>query len=502
MKLARPSCPGLRNRVRHGRALRVGALCCLLTLLTAIPAIAQNTPTDHNRAGREILRELIETNTTHSTGSVTAAAERMAARLIAAGFPKADVQVVGGVEKKRNLVARYRGTGTRKPILFIAHLDVVEARREDWSFDPFVLTEKDGYFYGRGTLDIKGGAATLVAAFVRLRQEKWVPDRDLILALTADEEGGPDNGVAWLLANRRDLIDAAFSINVDSGGGELHGGKLTAIQVQAAEKVYGSFTLTVKKAGGHSSLPTKDNAIYRLSAGLQRLAKFEFPVRLNDTTRAYFDRMAPAASANAADMRTLSKAPADSAGAKAAAARLSAASPFYNALLRTTCVATMLQAGHAENALPQAAQATVNCRVLPTEAPATIQQTLEKVLADPQIVVAPIGTPTPSPPSPLAPEVFKAIEIAARAVYGSGRPGTPTPAGVPLVPFMETGATDGLLLRNAGMPVYGVSGIAYDPDDMRAHGKDERILVKSFSEGLEFAYQLAKALAGPAAATR
>ena len=208
-----------------------------IALLAAVPAIAQNTSTDHQRLGREVLKELIETNTTLSSGSVTAAAERMAARLVSAGFPQADVQVVGGAEKKRNLVARYRGNGARKPILFIAHLDVVEARREDWSFDPFVLTEQDGYFYGRGTLDVKGGAATLVAAFVRLRQERWVPDRDLILALTADEEGGSDNGVSWLLANRRDLVEAEYSINVDTGGGELRSGTLTALDVQAAEKV-------------------------------------------------------------------------------------------------------------------------------------------------------------------------------------------------------------------------------------------------------------------------
>ena len=496
------SSPGLPNRLRDARILRLRAwsIWSVVTLFAVVPAMAQKTSAGYERLGRGILKELIETNTTASTGSVTAAAELMAARLVAAGFPTADVQVVGGVEKKRNLVARYRGQGTRKPILFIAHLDVVEARREDWSFDPFVLTEKDGYFYGRGTLDVKGGAATLVAAFVRLRQEQWVPDRDLILALTADEEGGPDNGVAWLLANRRDLIDADYSINVDAGGGELRGGKLTALDVQAAEKVYASFTLTVKNAGGHSSLPTKENAIYRLSAGLQHLAAFEFPVRLTDTTRAYFDRMAASASAgpSAADMRAVAKDPPD----PAAAARLSGTSPFYNALLRTTCVATRLQAGHAENALPQTAQATVNCRLLPDESPATVQRTLERILADPQIAVGPIGTPTPSPPSPLAPDVFKAIEIAARAVWSSA-PVTPRgSAGVPIVPFMETGATDGLLLRNAGIPVYGVTGIAYDPDDVRAHGKDERILVRSFNEGLEFAYQIAKALGGPSAATR
>jgi acetylornithine deacetylase/succinyl-diaminopimelate desuccinylase-like protein len=473
-----------------------------VALLTCIPAVAQNTAADHERLGRELLRDLIQTNTTQSTGSVTAAAELVAVRLIAAGFPKTDVQVVGGAEKKHNLVARYRGAGTRKPILFIAHLDVVEARREDWSFDPFVLTEKDGYFYGRGTIDQKGGAVTLAAAFIRLRQEQWKPDRDLILALTADEEGGPDNGVAWLLAHHRDLIDAEYCINVDAGGGELRGGKLTAVQVQAAEKVYASFTLTVKNAGGHSSLPAKDNAIYRLAAGLQRLAHFEFPVRLNETTRAYFKSMAPTAAANAADTRVVANEAAPPAELKAAAARLSASSPFYNALLHTTCVPTMLQGGHAENALPQTAQATVNCRLLPTEDPAAVPRTLERVLADPAIVVAPIAPATPSPPSPLAPEVFKGIETATRLVWDGGSAGTAGRASVPLVPFMETGATDGLLLRNAGMPVYGISGIPYDPDDYRAHGKDERILVKSFDEGLAFMYQLAKALAGPITASR
>ena len=463
----------------------------LVLLLTLVPLGAQ-APSDYQRMGRDVLKELIETDTTHSTGSTTLAAERMAARLVAAGFPKADVQIVRGTQKsaetKGNLVARYRGKGTRKPVLFLAHLDVVEARREDWSIDPFVLTEKDGYFYGRGTLDVKGGAATLVAAFVRLRQEQWTPDRDLILALTADEEGGTDNGVQWLLANRRDLIDADYTINLDAGGGELRGGKITALDVQAAEKVYASFSLTVKNAGGHSSLPTKDNAIYRLAAGLQRLAAFEFPVRLTDITRTYFERMAALSGDQAADMRAVAGKTPD----PAAAARLAAKSPFHNALLRTTCVATMLQGGHAENALPQTAQATVNCRLLPIDDAAAVQQTLVKVLADPQIVVAPIGTPTPSPPSPLAPEPLSAIEAAAKAVWGSA------PA-VPIIPHMETGATDGLFLRNAGIPVYGVSGIAYDPEDVRAHGKDERIFVKSYYEGLEFAYQIARALASPPA---
>jgi acetylornithine deacetylase/succinyl-diaminopimelate desuccinylase-like protein len=466
-----------------------------LMFLLGIVSLSAQPGADYQRMGRDILKELIEIDTTHPTGSTTVAAERMAARLLAAGFPKADVQVVRGSQKeaesKGNLVVRYRGMGVRKPILFFAHIDVVTAKRDDWSIDPFVLTEKDGYFYGRGTQDQKGGAATLVAAFVRLRQEQWVPDRDLILALTADEEGGPVNGVAWLLANRRDLIAADYSINIDTGGGELHGGKVTALDVQAAEKVYSAFSLTVKHPGGHGSLPTKDNAIYRLAAGLQRLAAFEFPVRLNEITRAYFNRMAAVSGDKAADMRAVARVPTD----LAAAERLASKSPFHNALLRTTCVATMLQAGHAENALPQTAQATVNCRLLPDEDITTIQQTLARIVADPQITVATIVAPTPSPPSPLAPEPLSAIEAAARAVYGN------SPA-VPIIPFMETGATDGLHLRNAGIPVYGVTGIAHDPDDVRAHGKDERILVRSFNEGLEFAYQLAKALASPAAGVK
>jgi acetylornithine deacetylase/succinyl-diaminopimelate desuccinylase-like protein len=471
------------------------SLAVVVISVLAVCSLGAQSALEYQRMGREILKQLVETDTTHATGSTTIAAERMAVRLVAAGFPKADVQVVRGDQKeaetKGNLVVRYRGKGTRKPILFIAHLDVVAAKREDWSMDPFVLNEKDGYFYGRGTQDQKGGAATLVAAFVRLRQEEWVPDRDLILALTADEEGGTVNGVTWLLENRRELVAADYSINIDTGGGELRGGKVTALDVQAAEKVFASFSMTVKNPGGHSSLPTKENAIYRLGAGLQRLAAFEFPVRLTDITRTYFDRMAAFSGAAGADMRAVARPAPD----LAAAARLSAKSPFHNALLRTTCVATMLQAGHAENALPQTAQATVNCRLLPIDDAAAVQKELVRVLADPQITVAPIGTPTPSPPSPLAPEPLSAIEAAAKAVWGSA----PT---VPIIPFMETGATDGLHLRNAGIPVYGVSGIAHDPDDVRAHGKDERIPVKSFNEGLEFAYQIARALGSPATSSK
>jgi acetylornithine deacetylase/succinyl-diaminopimelate desuccinylase-like protein len=459
----------------------------LLVLIAWTTPAARQADNAMRPLARDILKELIETNTTLSSGNTTLASERMAARLVAAGFPAADVVVVGGPDHRRNLVARLRGRpGGGRPVLFFAHLDVVEARREDWSMDPFLLTERDGWFYGRGTLDVKGAAATLVTAFCSLRQRGIVPARDLILALTADEEGGPNNGIQWLLANRRDLIDAAYAINLDSGGPEIRGGRVSSLTVQAAEKVFASFTLTVRNPGGHSSLPVPENAIYRLAAGLQRLAPLVLPTRTNEISRAYFDGQAALASgADAADMRAVSGLPTD----EAAARRLSAKSPFFNAMLRTTCVPTLLDGGHAENALPQTARATINCRMLPDEKPADVLQALVRAVADPQIEVAPIGTPTPSPPSPLAPDVVSAIEGAAQANWGR----------LSIVPFMETGATDGLYLRNVGIPVYGVTGIAYDPEDVRAHGKDERILVRSFDEGVAFMERLADALGRPTA---
>ena len=455
----------------------------LLVLLASGAPLAQTGPSDLHRTGRDILKELVETDTTHSSGNTTLAAERMEARLLAAGYPRPDVVVVGGADRKGNLVARLRGSGGgKKPILFLAHLDVVEAKKEDWTMDPFVLNEKDGYFYGRGTLDVKGGAAILVAAFAAWRQRGFVPDRDFILALTADEEGGTNNGVAWLLANRRDLIDAEFCVNVDAGGGEIRAGKVVALDVQAAEKVYVSFSLTVKNPGGHSSLPVKENAIYRLAAGLQRLATHEFPMRTNEVTRSYFEGMAKLGGASAADMRAVGGATMNEAAAK----RLSAASPLYNALLRTTCVPTQLEGGHAENALPQSARATVNCRMLPDDDPESVRQALVRTVADPQIDVAQIAAPSRGPASPLTPDVFKAIDAASRETWG----------GIPVIPFMETGATDGLHLRNAGMPVYGVAPIAYEVDDVRAHGKDERIVVRSFYEGIDFMIRLGTTLGG------
>jgi acetylornithine deacetylase/succinyl-diaminopimelate desuccinylase-like protein len=461
--------------------MRLSVIPAVLALASTAQA-QQQSPVTFHQLGHAILRELIETNTTGSSGNTTIAAGQLATRFRDAGFPEADVNVVGPTPKNLNLVVRFRGSGARKPILLIAHLDVVEARREDWTYDPFALTEHDGYFYGRGTQDQKGGAASLVTTLLRLKEEHVVPDRDLILALTAGEEGGmPYNGVQWLIKNKRDLIDAEYAINVDAGGGEMEHGKHTLFDVQAAEKVYHSVALTVKNAGGHSSLPRKDNAIYTLAKALDRLAAYDFPVKPNDVVKAYFSKAAATASpAIAADMRKVANGTADA----AAISRLSR-TPLYNALLRTTCVATMLEGGHAPNALPQTAKATVNCRMLPGEDAVAVEKTLTRIINDTTVHLAPIDTAVPSPASPLRPDVFSAVEASVKAIWGD----------VPIVPIMETGATDGLFLRNAGVSVYGFSGLFIPIDDVRAHGKDERILITSFDEALDFTYDLLKRIA-------
>jgi acetylornithine deacetylase/succinyl-diaminopimelate desuccinylase-like protein len=462
---------------RSLRLLWLGASCI------ASSALAQQQATsDFHALGHAILRELIETNTTASVGNTTTAAEQLQVRFNMAGFAPEDDQVIGPTVKNRNLIVRYRGSGAHKPVLLIAHLDVVEAKREDWTFDPFVLTEKDGYYYGRGTQDQKGGAAMLVTALLRLKQEKFVPDRDLILALTAGEEGGSSyNGVQWLLANKKALIDAEYVINVDAGGGELENGKHTLFDVQAAEKVYHSVSLTVKNPGGHSSLPRKDNAIYALAKALERVGAYESPAEPNDVVKKYFSQAASTVAPQvAADMRAVSAGTAT----PAAIARLST-TPLYNALLRTTCVATMLNGGHAPNALPQTATATVNCRMLPGENPSTVEAALVRAINDTSVHLAPIDTAQPSPASPLRPDVFAAVEASVKAVWGN----------VPVVPIMETGATDGLYLRNAGIPVYGFSGLFIATNDVRAHGKDERILVTAFDDGLDFTYDFLKRIA-------
>jgi acetylornithine deacetylase/succinyl-diaminopimelate desuccinylase-like protein len=444
----------------------------------AAPVASELLP--HQELARELLKELIEIDTTHSNGDNTAAAQAMADRLLAAGFPAEDVQVLAPVERKGNLVARYRGRDSeRKPLLLLAHIDVVEADPADWTLPPFTFIEEDGYFYGRGTTDDKDEAAIHIATFIRMKEEGFLPDRDIIVALTADEEGGPNNGVQWLLENHRELIDAEYALN-EGGGGAMKDGQRIANGVQASEKVYQSFTLEVTNPGGHSSLPLKDNAIYHLADALVRIRNHDFPVSLNEITQIFFERSANLEDGELADaMRGVLQSPPDP-----ASIAFFSDMPFYNSRLRTTCVATQLDAGHAENALPQRARATVNCRVLPGESIDSVHNTLETVIGNDQVSVTRVTPATPSPPSPLTPEVLGAIESITEEMW----------PGVPVIPTMSTGATDGLYLRNAGIPVYGVSGLFRDIDDNRSHGQNERILIESYFDGQEFLYQLTKIL--------
>jgi acetylornithine deacetylase/succinyl-diaminopimelate desuccinylase-like protein len=462
-------------RLRLVRHLLPGGLA----LLAAWRSAAAQTSVD-DRAARALFAELVGINTTHDHGSTTRAAQAVRRRLLAAGFPAKDVVVAGPNPARMNVVARLRGIGARKPILLLAHLDVVEAKREDWSLEPFTLTEKDGYFYGRGTSDIKDMAAIYAQTMIRLKREKVKLDRDVILALTADEEGGDDNGVQWLLSHRRSLIEAAYVINGDGGDPVMRDGQVYARNVQASEKVYMDLRLEVRNPGGHSSLPVKDNAIYRLSAALSRLAAYEFPPRLNEVTRAYFSRAAATAPDTiAARMRMVGET-----GDTIAMRRLSAGSAWFNAMLRTTCVATRLEGGHANNALPQTAAANVNCRMLPDERPDAVVDTIRRLVEDTAVHVTVTSEAVPSPPSPLVPEVLDPVDSITASMW----------PGAAVVPSMETGATDGLFFRNVGIPVYGVSGVALDEDDIRAHGQDERIRVEAFYEGLEFTWRLVQAM--------
>jgi acetylornithine deacetylase/succinyl-diaminopimelate desuccinylase-like protein len=461
----------------------------LLTSMLTMNSAAAQTRTEYQQLAHDIIRQLIEINTTDSVGNVTTAAEAMAKRLREAGFEEKDIQIAGPHGRKKNLIVRYHGTGARKPVLFIGHLDVVEARREDWTTDPFVFVEKDGYFYGRGTEDMKSGDALLVTSFIRLKKEGYLPDRDLILALTADEEGGTANGVDWLLKTHRDWIDAEYSINLDGGEFEKHKDKRLLAGLQASEKVYVDYQLESLNPGGHSSIPSPDNAIYHLSVALGKLQNFSFPVNMSEITRNYFLKTAALSSGqNAEDMRAAAKEPPD----LAAIARLSQV-PYFNSLLHTTCVATMLTGGHAPNALPQMARANVNCRVFPGEEPEAVRRTLEKLLADPKVTVTIVpvkaadGTLVPQvsvPPSPLLEEVVQAEEKTVDSLWPR----------LPVVPTMSTGASDGRYLRIAGIPTYGIACMFFELDDNRAHGKDERIEAKDFYDGVEVSYRLIKNL--------
>ena len=465
----------------------VASLFATLLLVPATVSGQTTSPDEYMQLARDIFSELIEINTTDSErGNNTIAARALARRLLDAGFPEEDVQVLvpSDAPTKGNLVARYRGRDrSLKPILLLAHIDVVEALPEDWSddLDPFSFIERDGFYYGRGVTDNKDEAAIYTANFIRMRREGFVPDRDILLALTADEEGGPRNGVVFLLEEHREWVDAAFALNEGGGGMERDGRKISN-NVQAAEKKYLSFTFRATNPGGHSSLPIRKNAIYDLARALLAVQDYAFPVMLHEVTEAFFAGSAALVGGEMGEaMRSILANPAD-----AQAEAILSPQPAYNSRLRTTCVATLLTGGHAPNALPQLAEATVNCRIFPTHDPDDVQRRLQEMAEPFDVEVIAQGEATPSPPSPLTDEVLGPIQRITEQMW----------PGVPVLPIMSTGATDGLYLRREGIPTYGVSGLFGDMDDTRAHGQDERISIQNFYEGQEFLYRLVKALSG------
>jgi len=462
------------------RVLGTGAL----VLASLAAARAQTVrPEAERQLAHDIYKEFIEIQSGYTTGATTPVAEAAAARLKAAGFPDADIFVGGASPKKANLVVRYHGTGRRKPLLLLAHIDVVEAKREDWSTDPFLLTEKDGFFYGRGTGDDKAQAAVWIANLIQYKKEGFQPDRDIIVALTADEEGGgPFNGVDWLLKNHRELIEADFALN-EGGWGESLDGKKLSNDLQVSEKYVINYRFEVRNKGGHSSMPVADNAIYHLAFALTHLSEFGFPLKTNEVTAAYFQQMSQIESGAVKD--DLAKV---AAGSQEAMQKVAAASPAWNATLRTTCVATQLEGGHAINALPQLAAANVNCRVLPDDSAEYVLATLKKVVGDEKVSITPMSDLTAGPASPMRADVLAAVRSSTEKIW----------PGVPTIPIMVMGATDGRYLRVAGIPTYGVQGFFFDRNDIRFHGRDERMAVESFYEGQSFLYDLVKTLSQPA----
>jgi acetylornithine deacetylase/succinyl-diaminopimelate desuccinylase-like protein len=480
-------------RARFARALASGAalaVCAALTPL-ASPAAPKAVIGAPDPLALDILKELIEINSTDTpAGNVTTAAEAMRKRLLDAGFPEADLALLGPNERKKNLVVRYHGTGKHKPILLNGHLDVVEARREDWTTDPFRFVEQGGYFYGRGTQDMKSADAIMVTTLIRLRKEHFQPSRDIILALTADEEGGSFNGVDWLMHNHRDLLDAEYMIDEDTNSVIAEHGVPQFFEMDGTEKIYADYQLTVTNAGGHSSEPVPDNAIYILADGLRRLGRFAFPFELNNVTRSYYERMSGIETGQrAADMKAILLSPPD----KQAIERLSR-DPIDNAIQRTTCVATRLEGGHANNALPQKAQAVVNCRILPGHTPEEVRQDLIAILGNPSIVVryitavGKIADQAPADkgfaPATPNPDLMQPLEKVVGTVW----------PGLVVVPTMAVGASDAVYSTAAGIPTFGLGGIAVDRDDQRMHGRDERVRIQSFYTANEFTYRLVKAL--------
>jgi len=464
-------------------AIATAALPALLAAQTQTSALRPEQQLAH-----DIYKELVEINTADSVGSTTVAANAVAKRLRDAGFPDADIFQGGPRPDKGNIVVRYHGSGggARKPLLLLAHLDVVQALKSDWSpdIDPFKFTERDGYYYGRGTGDDKAMGSIFIANLIRFKKEGYVPDRDIILALTADEEGGGSNGVRWLIANHKELIDAAYALN-EGGGGSLRDGKPFINSIGAAEKVSANFTVSTSNRGGHSSVPRDDNAIYQLAEALTHIGKYQFPVMLNEVTKAFFTKTAEIETPEmAAAMRAIVKNQSD---AKASATL--SRDPRYRSMLRTTCVATMLSGGHARNALPQAATANVNCRMAPGHDPADVRAGLIAAANDTGVQVSRGPAMEHAAPSPLSPEIMQPVEKLTREMFGPN---------VLVIPTMGTGATDSKYLRAIGIPGYGISGLFGDPNDNRAHGRDERVLIKSYYDSQDFLYRLVKELSSGA----
>ncbi len=460
----------------------VTLLACVAACLGAQPAPARDV---HRAEERAILAELVNINSSSGTAGVDRIGLAVTRRLRAAGFAAADVQRLGPGPTMMAVVARYRGKQTgKKPILLMAHMDVVTALASDWTRPPFTFGETDGWYYGRGVEDNKAGLAAIVATLVRWKRAGWVPDRDLVAVLTADEETD-GRSIRFLLEKHRALLDAEFALNTDAGGVALSSGKALGVSMQASEKVYADFTLESLNAGGHSSIPRADNAIYELAAGLSRLGAHEFPVRLNEVSTAFFRESAASQEpALGAVMRAVASGQTDAANV----AKLAAVNPYFSSVLRTTCVATRLLGGHADNALPQSATALVNCRMLPDDPPDSVMAVLQRVVGD-KVKVIRTREIVPSPPSPLRPDVVGVISALSRSFFG----------GAPVVPEMSTGATDGLFTRNAGIPTYGVSALAFEQTEpSRAHGRDERIGVAAFHASVAFWEQLVQRLAGPA----
>jgi acetylornithine deacetylase/succinyl-diaminopimelate desuccinylase-like protein len=453
-----------------------------VTMAAGAASTAPLPPPVDQQLARDMLKSLVEINTTHAFGS-TEAAKAIRGWLLTAGFAAGDVIFIAPPDHptKGNVVVRFHGKRSTGPVLFIGHLDVVEAKPEDWSVDPFKLTQADGWFYGRGTIDMKDGDAALVESLIRLKREKFVPERDVIVAFTADEEAGGDaNGPAFLLKEHRDLISAALVVNLDGGGGNTKNGERQFLEVGTSEKTYVTFTLETTSPGGHGSLPGPDNAIYRLAAGLGRLENFKFPVMLTATTRLSFDKLgALEKEPTASDMHAVAQPQPD----LAAAARLSQ-NVRLNAQLRTTCVATLISGGHAENALPQRARATIQCRMLPGDSADNVQTLLVASLADPAIRVTLDAPPIVSPESPPTPQLMKKVAMLVHSMWPN----------VPIIPTMATGFSDDRQTRNAGMPSYDISGVWMDVDENRAHGRDERIGIQAFDESVEFTYRLIKTM--------